>query len=278
MPLQPDDYRDIVRRALAEDIGSGDVTTAATVSESQMAVGVFLAKADCVLAGLEVAFEAFRQLEPGIDTRALAHDGDRVTSGRIVAEVRGRARTLLTAERTALNLLQRMCGVATMTRRFVDAASGRITVLDTRKTTPTLRVLDKYAVAAGGGTNHRIGLYDAVLIKDNHVRLAGGVAEAVRRARALRPDLTIEVEVQTLAELDQALSARADIVLLDNMSLEEMRDAVVRARGRARTEISGGVTLERLDALADTGADFVSAGALTHSAPAVDISFEIEPH
>lgn len=277
MPLPPDRYREIVRRALAEDIGSGDVTTEAIVPAAQRAAGVFLAKADCVIAGLDVAFEAFRQLEPDVETIVIAGDGAAVSRGQIFAEVRGLARTLLTGERTALNLLQRMSGVATLTRRFVEAAAGRITILDTRKTTPTLRVLDKYAVLAGGGTNHRIGLYDAVLIKDNHVRLAGGVEAAVARARAQRPDLPIEVEAQTLDEVDTAVRARADIVLVDNMALDDIREAVRRARGVAKVEISGGVTLERLPALADTGADYVSAGVLTHSAPAIDISFEIEP-
>jgi nicotinate-nucleotide pyrophosphorylase (carboxylating) len=277
MPLQPDQYRDIVARALAEDLGAGDVTTEATVPAEQRGRGRFLAKANCTIAGLEVAFEAFRQLEPGVQARALFGDGQSVESGTTFAEITGRARTLLTAERTALNLLQRMCGVATLTRRFVNAAAGRITVLDTRKTTPTLRVLDKYAVTAGGGTNHRFGLYDAVLIKDNHVRLAGGLAEAVRRSRALRPDLRIEVEAQTLDEVDQAIAARADIVLVDNMTLEQIRDAVARARGVCKIEVSGGVTLDRIEALAATGADYVSVGALTHSAPAIDISFEIEP-
>ncbi|HMD35218.1 MAG TPA: carboxylating nicotinate-nucleotide diphosphorylase [Vicinamibacterales bacterium] len=173
--------------------------------------------------------------------------------------------------------LQRLSGIATMTRRFVDASGGRITVLDTRKTTPTLRALEKYAVRAGGGTNHRVGLFDAILIKDNHVRLAGGVAAAIARARADHSDLVVEVEAQTLAELDEALAAKADVVLVDNMSTRDIRTAVARARGRAKIEISGGVTLERIPELAATGADYVSVGALTHSAPAVDISFEIEP-
>ena len=277
MPLRPDDYRDIVRRALAEDVGAGDVTTEATVPADQRGRGIFLTRAACTLAGLDVAFEAFRQLEPAVQARALFTDGEAVAAGTTFAEVTGLARTLLTGERTALNLLQRMCGVATMTRQFVDAAAGRITILDTRKTTPTLRALDKYAVTAGGGTNHRAGLYDAVLIKDNHVRLAGGVAAAVARSRELRPDLRVEVEAQTLGEVDQAVAARADIVLVDNMTLEQIREAVVRARGVCQIEISGGVTLDRIAALAGTGADFVSAGALTHSAPAIDISFEIEP-
>lgn len=277
MSLRREQYADIVARALTEDIGTGDVTTEATVPASQQAHGVFLAKAACVVAGVDVAIEAFRQLEPGVSVQIALGDGARADHGQTIATVRGRARTLLTAERTALNLLQRMSGIATLTRRFVDAADGRITILDTRKTTPTLRVLEKYAVTAGGGTNHRIGLYDAVLIKDNHVRLAGGVEAAVARSRAMRPGLRVEVEAQTLEEVDAAVRARADIVLVDNMSLADIRDAVHRARGVCQVEISGGVTLQRIAELATTGADFVSAGALTHSAPAVDISFEIEP-
>jgi nicotinate-nucleotide pyrophosphorylase (carboxylating) len=184
---------------------------------------------------------------------------------------------LLTGERTALNFLQRLSGVATRARLFVDASAGRIIVLDTRKTTPTLRALEKYAVRTGGATNHRGGLFDAVLIKDNHIRLAGGVHEAVALVRARQPGVPIEIEAQSMSQLDQALAAHAETVLVDNMSLEEIQEAVRRTRGRAKVEISGGVTLERLPELAATGADYASAGALTHSAPAVDISFEIEP-
>jgi nicotinate-nucleotide pyrophosphorylase (carboxylating) len=275
-PLSPDQYRDIVRRALEEDLGSGDVTTDAIVSPGQRAHGVFLSKADCVIAGLEVALEAFRQLEPEIAVTLHKQDGDRCEPGGQIAEIVGSARTLLVAERTALNFLQRLSGIATLTRRFVDAAGGRITVLDTRKTTPTLRVLEKYAVRAGGGTNHRLGLFDAILIKDNHLQLACGVKAAVDRARAAQPRMTIEVEAQNLAQVDQALAAGADIVLADNLSIEEIRETVRRASGRAKVEISGGVTLDRIGELAATGADYVSAGALTHSAPAVDISFEID--
>jgi nicotinate-nucleotide pyrophosphorylase (carboxylating) len=291
-PLDPGQYRDIVRRALDEDIGTGDITTAATVSPSQRARGVFLVKADCVVAGLEVAFEAFRQAaekgpypfsgataEKGYGPffEARKHDGDWCAAGEEIAEVTGLAAALLTAERTALNFLQRLSGIATRTRRFVDATGGRITVLDTRKTTPTLRVLEKYAVRAGGATNHRTGLYDAVLIKDNHIRLAGGVKAAVERTRRDHPALPIEIEAQSLAQVDEALAAGADTILLDNLSLEEIREAVARTHGRALTEISGGVTLERIADLAATGAGFVSVGALTHSAPAIDISFELEP-
>lgn len=277
LPLRPEHYRETVRRSLEEDIGAGDVTTEATVTAEQRARGTFLAKSNCVLAGLDVCLEAFRQLEPGVHATLRRHDGERVQSGEIIGEVEGRAATLLMSERTALNFLQRLSGIATETRRFVEAAAGRIVVLDTRKTTPGLRFLEKYAVAMGGGTNHRLGLFDAVLIKDNHIRLAGGIAAAVGRARAKRPDLRIEVEVQTMAEVDEAIEANADIILLDNMAVEEIREAVRHVRGRAKVEISGGVTLARIPALAATGADYVSAGALTHSAPAADISFEIEP-
>jgi len=276
-PLPADAYRDIVRRALDEDVGGGDVTTLATVPADQRARGIFLVKAPAVLAGIEVALETFRQLEPSIQARFTARDGDRCDPGAEIGEVIGLARTLLVGERTALNFLQRLSGIATRARLFVDAAAGRITVIDTRKTTPTLRALEKYAVVAGGATNHRVGLFDAILIKDNHVRLAGGVGAAVEAARRRRPDLSLEVEAATLGDVDEALAARADIILLDNMTTAAITEAVGRVRGRAKIEISGGVTLDRIPELAATGADFVSVGALTHSAPAVDISFEIEP-
>jgi nicotinate-nucleotide pyrophosphorylase (carboxylating) len=276
-PLLPDQYRDIVRRALAEDLGSGDVTTDATVGPDQRARGTFLAKSDCVLAGLDLALETFRQLEPDVQATFRKADGDRLKSGESFGEVTGSARTLLVGERTALNFLQRLSGIATTARRFVDAAAGLITIRDTRKTTPTLRALEKYAVGAGGATNHRVGLFDAVLIKDNHISLAGGVSRAVALVREARPNLPIEVEAQTLAEVDEAVDAKADVVLVDNMSIDDIREAVRRVRGRAKIEISGGVTLDRIQELAATGADFVSAGALTHSAAAADISFEIEP-
>jgi nicotinate-nucleotide pyrophosphorylase (carboxylating) len=281
-PLDAALYREIVARALDEDVRDGDITTGATVDVDLMARGVFLAKADCVIAGLDVAFEAFRQVAetdkgPYPFFRASKQDGDLCCSGDEIAEVNGTARALLIGERTALNFLQRLSGIATRTRRFVDAAGGRITILDTRKTTPMLRVLEKYAVRAGGASNHRVGLFDAILIKDNHIRLAGGVANAIARVRAHRPRLPVEIEAETLAQVDEALAAGADRILVDNMTTDRIRDAVARARGRATVEISGGVTLERIPELASTGADFVSVGALTHSAPAIDISFEIEP-
>jgi nicotinate-nucleotide pyrophosphorylase (carboxylating) len=276
-PLDPSAYRDIVRRAVEEDVRAGDITTEATVAPDLMARGVFLVKAECVLAGLGVAMETFRLLDPSVRTVLHRQDGDRAHPGDQVAEVVGPARALLTAERTALNFLQRLSGIATITRRFVDAAGGRITILDTRKTTPNLRVLEKYAVRAGGAGNHRAGLYDAVLIKDNHIRLAGGVAEAIRRARRHNPGRPIEIEAQDLGQVDAALGVGVDIVLVDNMSTADIGRAVERTGGRAKIEISGGVTLDRLAELAATGADCVSVGALTHSAPAVDISFELEP-
>jgi nicotinate-nucleotide pyrophosphorylase (carboxylating) len=276
-PLDPGAYREVVRRALAEDLGWGDITTEATVDERLKARGQIIAKCDCVIAGLDVAAETFRQLDPSASFTVLVPDGSRCKHGDVVAEVRGSAASLLTAERTALNVLQRMTGIATMTRRFVDAAAGRITVLDTRKTTPSLRALEKYAVRAGGGTNHRTGLDDGILIKDNHIRLAGGVRTAMERMKAAGQEMPIEIEAQSLAQVDEALAAGANVILLDNLATDDIREAVRRINGRAQTEISGGVTLDRIPELAATGANYVSVGALTHSAPAADLSFEIEP-
>ena len=276
-PLDPRVYREIVRRALAEDFGWGDLTTETVIDRDQAARGIILAKSSCVIAGLDVASEAFRQLDPGVVVEVRCGDGRRCESSTVVAEYHGRASALLTAERTALNFLQRLSSIATLTRQFVDAADGRVTVLDTRKTTPLLRALEKYAVRAGGGVNHRGGLDEGILIKDNHVRLAGGIAAAVTRMRRAKREMPTEVEVQTLGEVDEALGADAEIILLDNLSTPDILEAVRRCRGRAKTEISGGVTLARMRELAASGADYVSVGALTHSAPAVDLSFEIEP-
>ena len=276
-PLDPALYREVVRRALAEDLGWGDVTTEATVPAELRARGVILAKSPCVIAGLDVAAEVFLQLDPGCVFDRRKKDADRCEPGDLVAEVRGGAAAMITAERTALNFLQRLSGIATLTRRFVEAAGGRITVLDTRKTTPTLRALEKYAVRAGSGTNHRGGLDDGILIKDNHIRLAGGVAEAIRRMKDDDPEMPIEVEAQSLEQVDEALAAGVDILLVDNLPIDAIREAVRRAYGRAKVEISGGVTLERIPELAATGANYVSVGALTHSAPAADLSFELEP-
>jgi nicotinate-nucleotide pyrophosphorylase (carboxylating) len=276
-PLDPGLYREIVRRALAEDFGWGDVTTETIIDRGQAARGVILAKSPCVVAGLDIASEAFRQMDPAVMVSVHHRDGERCDPGAIVAEYRGSASAMLTAERTALNFLQRLTGIATLTRAFVDAAAGRIIVLDTRKTTPLLRALEKYAVRAGGASNHRSGLDDGILIKDNHIRLAGGVGAAVTRMRKANREMPTEVEAQTVAQVDEALQAGADIVLFDNMSTSDIAESVKRCRGRAKTEISGGVSLARMPELAATGADFVSIGALTHSAPAADLSFEIEP-
>jgi nicotinate-nucleotide pyrophosphorylase (carboxylating) len=276
-PMDPALYREVVRRALAEDLGWGDVTTDAIVPGELRARGVLLCKCDCVIAGLDVAAEAFSQLDPGCTFDRKCKDGDRCKPGDTIAEVHGQAAAMLTAERTALNFLQRLSGIATLTRKFVDATGGKITILDTRKTTPTLRALEKYAVRAGAGTNHRAGLDDGILIKDNHIRLAGGIREAVSRMKEADAEMPIEVEAQSLEQVDEAIAAGADIVLVDNLPIDQVRDAVSRIRGRAKVELSGGVTLDRLPDLAKTGADYVSIGALTHSAPASDLSFELEP-
>jgi nicotinate-nucleotide pyrophosphorylase (carboxylating) len=276
-PLDAGAYRELVRRALAEDFGWGDVTTEGVIDPKQKARAIILAKSRCVIAGLDIASEAFRQLDPVVAVAVKRKDGDLCDAGTTVAEYEGHAAALLTAERTALNFMQRLSGIATLTRQFVDAAAGRITVLDTRKTTPLLRMIEKYAVRAGGGVNHRSGLDDGILIKDNHIRLAGGVGNAVSGMRKKTREMPTEVEAQSLAEVDEALAAGADIILLDNLSTPDILAAVAKCRGRAKTEISGGVTLARMPELAATGADYVSVGALTHSAPAVDLSFEIEP-
>src|SRR5437867_3771429 len=266
-----------VRAFLAEDVGDGDVTSASVVPEDARLEASLLLKERGVVCGLEVAEAVFRELDPQVAFELLAHDGEE-TQGE-VARVSGNARALLTAERTALNLLGRLSGIATLTRLYVDAVADKgATVLDTRKTTPGLRKLEKLAVRCGGGTNHRVGLYDGILIKDNHVRLAGGVAEAVRRVRASGSSLTIEVEAQSLQEVDDALAAGADVIMLDNLDDTAMREAIRRIGGRTRVEISGGVTLDRIRLLAMMGADCVSVGALTHSASAADISLEVETH
>ncbi len=276
-PLDPIHYRELVRRALDEDLAGGDITTNAIFGEDDPGRGTLIAKSSCTLAGLAIAVEAFTQLDPDVASRFHFTDGDECRPGSTIGEIKGRARALLSAERTALNILQHLSGIATLARTFVRASGGTITVLDTRKTTPTLRHLEKYAVRTGGATNHRISLNDGILIKDNHIRLAGGITTAVARVRASGATRLVEVEVETLKEVDEALAAGADMLLLDNRATETIREAVRRSAGRAKTEISGGVTLDRIPELARTGADFVSVGALTHSAPAADISFEIEP-
>jgi nicotinate-nucleotide pyrophosphorylase (carboxylating) len=267
----------LVATALDEDVGAGDLTTEATVPADARASATITQKAPGVVFGLEAAEKTFRALDAAVLCERLTEEG-RWRDGGPVMRVEGSARSILTAERTALNFLQRLSGVATLTARCVRAVSGtRTRILDTRKTTPGLRALEKAAVAAGGGTNHRAGLYDAILIKENHAALAGGVGEAVRLARARDLDVPIEVECRSLAEVDEALAAGAPWIMLDNMSLAQMRDAAHHVAGRAKLEASGGVTLEALKDIADTGVDFISVGALTHSAPALDLSLILEP-
>jgi len=268
---------DAVARALAEDLGSGDVTTAATVAPETRARALITQKQPGVVFGLQAAEASFTALDPEVSMRRLAAEG-LWREGGPVLEVQGRARALLSAERTALNFLQRLSGVATLAARYVAAVEGTgARILDTRKTTPGLRALEKAAVAAGGATNHRAGLYDAILIKENHATIAGGVGEAVRRARAWAPMLAVEVECRTLAEVDAALEAGAPRLLLDNMDPDQLRAAVKQVAGRAQLEASGGVTLQTLRDIASTGVDFVSVGAITHSAPALDLSLILQP-
>jgi nicotinate-nucleotide pyrophosphorylase (carboxylating) len=266
----------VVARALAEDLGDGDVTTAATVPEEARAVAVITQKAPGVVFGLDVAEQTFRELDPDLRVRRLGPEGEWREGGDVLA-IEGRARALLSAERTALNFLARLSGVATQSARYARAVEGTgARILDTRKTTPGLRSLEKAAVLAGGAGNHRAGLYDAILIKENHATMAGGVGESVRRARAAAPELPLEVECRSLAEVEEALTAGAPRILLDNMTPEQLREAVRAVAGRAALEASGGVTLETVREVAATGVDFVSVGALTHSAPALDLSLILE--
>jgi nicotinate-nucleotide pyrophosphorylase (carboxylating) len=275
--MDPDLIRDAVARALAEDVGSGDVTTEAIVPGGARARALISQKAPGVVFGLQLAEEAFRQLDPGAAFERLADEG-RWREGGPVLGVQGLARAILTGERTALNFLQRLSGVATLTARYVQAVEATgVLILDTRKTTPGLRALEKAAVAAGGGVNHRAGLHDAVLIKENHAAIAGGVGEAVRRARERAPGVPLEVECRTSEEIDEALAAGARRILLDNMTPLQLREAVQRVAGRAELEASGGVTFDALPAIASTGLQFISVGALTHSAPALDLSLILEP-
>ena len=261
---------------LAEDVGAGDVTTEATVPAGVIAEAEILVKQPAVVCGLGLVGQVLRRLDPHALVEELLPDATWVEERAVAARIRGNARAVLTGERLALNLLGRVCGIATTTRSYVQAVEGTgVQVLDTRKTAPGLRALDRYAVACGGGTNHRFGLFDAVLIKDNHLDLAGGPEEAVRRAREHAPGLPVEVEARTLDEVDAAVRAGADTILLDNMAPDLLREAVAHVGGRARTEASGGVTLETLRAIAETGVDAISVGALTHSVTVADISLEI---
>ena len=280
LKLDPVRIREVVGAALREDVGTGDVTTLACIPPDAEATAHMNCREPLVLAGIEVAAEAFRLLSPNVQIEFKTQDGIRMVPGQTAMTVKGPARAILSAERVALNLLQRMSGVATLTRQYVDRVEGTKTrILDTRKTTPLLRDLEKYAVACGGGTNHRHGLWDQVLIKDNHLAALAGaspnpIAAAVERARALYPNLKIEVEADTLEQVGWGAESGADVVLLDNMSLAELRQAVALVAGRCQTEASGGVRLDTVRAIADTGVDFISVGALTHSARAVDLGLD----
>jgi nicotinate-nucleotide pyrophosphorylase (carboxylating) len=274
--LDPVVYREIVRRAIGEDIGPGDITTWAIVPATLRRRAVLRSRGTCVLAGLDIAREVFEQVDAGLEFVADRTDGDLCHSGDRLASIEGRAASLLTAERTALNFVQHLSGIATLTRRFVDATGGALTVLDTRKTIPTLRMLAKYAIRCGGAANHRVGLYDGVLIKEQHIRLAGGVAAAVQRIRASGSTLPVEIETQSLGDVEAAIAAGAQVIRLVNLDDAAMREAIRAINGRARVEISGGVTLERIRLLAMMGADCVSVGALTQSPPAADIGMELE--
>ncbi len=278
--LNEDEIREAAQSALDEDIGHGDVTTLATVPEDAVVTAAMTAREPLVVAGLPLAEAAFRELSPKIAIQRRATDGDSLPAQQPLLSISGPARPILSAERVALNFVQRLSGIATLTAQFVAAVKGTgANILDTRKTTPGWRRLEKYAVRCGGGQNHRLGLFDLVLIKDNHLAALrnespNAIAAAVRRARARYPSLKIEVETDTLEQVSQALAARADIILLDNMTPGQLRAAVQLVKGRATTEASGGVNLQTVRAIAETGVDFISVGALTHSARAVDIGLD----
>ena len=270
----------VVRRALAEDLGrAGDVTAQACIPEGARMRAVFAARKAGVLAGIDCVRLAVLAMDPGASVELKLRDGDAFVAGAVLAEVEADARAFLAAERTALNLLGRLCGIATLTRAYVEAVVGtKARIADTRKTTPGLRALEKHAVLCGGGVNHRFGLDDAILIKDNHVAVCGGVGEAVRRARASVGHLMkVEVEVDGLDQLDEALAAGPDVVMLDNFTLPMLREAVARTAGRITLEASGGVNLETVRGIAQTGVDVISVGALTHSAPALDVGLDAMP-
>jgi nicotinate-nucleotide pyrophosphorylase (carboxylating) len=270
--------RKLIEEALWEDIGPGDVTSDAVIPEESSSTAEIMAKQDLVVAGVLMAREVLRKLDPWVQFSPLAHDGSRVRSGSMIAQVQGKTRSLLAGERVALNLLQHLSGIATHTAKFVEAVKGyRAEILDTRKTLPGLRALEKYAVRMGGGRNHRFGLYDGILIKDNHIAAAGGIIKAMADIRKkVHPLLKIEVEVKTLDEVREAMAAGATMIMLDNMPPPLMKQAVNLVGGRLLVEASGNVTLDNIRAIAETGVDFISSGSITHSAPASDISMKIK--
>jgi len=269
----------VIKRALAEDIGPGDLTTDSIIEPHLTGTAELLAREGLILAGIPVFSRAFSLLDPGVQFEYAYQDGAVVPSGAVICRISGRLAPILKAERTALNFVQRMSGIATLTNEYVRrAGEGKVKILDTRKTVPGLRALDKYAVRMGGGSNHRIGLFDGILIKDNHIAAAGSITKAVALAKKRSPHtVRVEVEVETLAGVQEALESGADIILLDNMTVDVMKQAVNAINHRALVEVSGGVKLEKIPELAEIGVDFISVGALTHSVKAVDLSLEILP-
>ena len=282
MPINADLPLEIlaaIRVALAEDIGPGDATTNSIVPAEAAMRGQIIAKQTGIIAGLDIARAVYLSLDTQVNFQSNAVDGNRVENRQVLALVSGKTRSLLTAERTAMNFLGRMSGIATLTRQFVDAVAGtKAVILDTRKTAPGLRIVDKLAVVRGGGQNHRKGLYDMILIKDNHIDYAGSISEAVRRARAANSGLEIEVEARTLKDVGEALAMQVERILLDNMTPEQMAEAVKINSGRAKLEASGNISLENVRRIAETGVDYISVGALTHSARVFDVSFDYLPH
>lgn len=276
--LNFESIRPIIDYALKEDIGTGDITTNSLIPDDLHTRATMVAKSSGIVAGLSVAEYIFRTLDPGIEWKTFIQDGDAISTGQLILEISGTYRALLTGERLALNFLQRMSGIATMTNNCVRELAGFQTkILDTRKTVPGLRLLDKYAVLMGGGTNHRIGLYDMVLIKDNHIKIAGGITNAVRQIKKNVPDtIKLEVEATTIEEVNEALAAGVDIIMLDNMTIRQMAESVKVIAGQAKVEASGNMTIGRLKEVAGTGVDYISIGALTHSVTAFDISMNIE--
>jgi nicotinate-nucleotide pyrophosphorylase (carboxylating) len=272
----PPDVSDVIRRALAEDIGHGDVTTSLLIPEENESKAHIIAKDNFILAGLPFLKEVFRIIDPSVSIKYFFYDGNQVQRGDIIAEFAGKTRSLLLAERVGLNILQRLSGIATLTNQYVERVKGyQAKVIDTRKTSPCLRFMEKYAVKIGGGGNHRFGLFDGILIKDNHIQAVGSIGGAIQLAKGGHHFSKIEVETRNIHEVKEALEAGADIIMLDNMSVNEMKEAVAVANGKVMLEASGNVTLERIREIAETGVDYISVGALTHSAPAADISLKI---
>ncbi len=279
--MEKESIRDFLRRALQEDLGSGDITTNACIADSHVSRADIIAKEEFVLAGMPLVEELFHLVDPNLYFIKKLDDGSVLRKDEVIATIEGRTASILKAERTALNILQRLSGIATLTRRFVEKVKDTgVRILDTRKTTPNMRMFEKYAVRVGGGLNHRMGLYDGILIKDNHIKASGGIREAVRRVRDYGTRmLKIEVEAETIEQVKEALQEGVDIIMLDNMSLREIKEAVGLIRQQnpsVMVEVSGGVSLDNIRELAETGVDFISIGALTHSARAVDISLEIK--